>query len=63
MGASRLVVLYWRPVDLSFIWDPAKAEANARKHGVGFLEAVTAFGDSLSVTVADPENSVGECDC
>jgi uncharacterized DUF497 family protein len=60
MGASRLVVLYWRPVDLSFIWDPAKAEANTRKHGVEFLEAVTAFSDPLSVTVADPDHSVGQ---
>jgi uncharacterized DUF497 family protein len=29
-----------------FIWDPAKARANAREHGVTFEEAVEAFGDA-----------------
>ena len=47
-------------MDLSFAWDPAKAQANAQKHGVEFYEAVTAFADALSVTVADPDHSVGE---
>ena len=31
-----------------------------RKHGVGFEEAATAFGDVLSVTVADPDHSLDE---
>lgn len=44
-------------MDLSFEWDPAKDEANARKHGVTFEEASTAFGDPLSVTIPDPEHS------
>lgn len=35
---------------LDFEWDAHKAEANARKHGVTFSEAVTAFRDPLSVT-------------
>lgn len=39
---------------LSFEWDPAKARANARKHGVTFEEAATAFGDPLSLTIPDP---------
>jgi uncharacterized DUF497 family protein len=43
-----------------FTWDPAKAEANEWKHGVSFDEAKTAFGDPLSVTVADERHSVGE---
>jgi len=45
---------------LSFEWDPAKAKANQRKHGVSFSEAATAFGDPLSLTIPDPEHSVGE---
>lgn len=45
---------------LTFEWDDAKAGANARKHGVRFEEAATAFGDALSVTVSDPDHSLGE---
>lgn len=45
---------------LKFEWDPRKAAANFRKHGVGFEEAASAFGDSLSLTIADPEHSVAE---
>ena len=45
---------------LQFDWDPAKADSNSRKHGVGFPEAATAFGDPLSLTVPDPEHSTGE---
>lgn len=43
-----------------FAWDAAKAAANVRKHGVSFEEAVTAFGDPLSVLMPDPDHSVGE---
>jgi uncharacterized DUF497 family protein len=43
-----------------FTWDPAKANANERKHGVRFDEAKTAFGDPLSVTVHDERHSVLE---
>lgn len=43
-----------------FEWDADKAEANFRKHGVSFDEAVTAFGDPLSVLLRDPDHSVGE---
>ena len=45
---------------LRFVWDPQKAARNERKHGVGFLEATTVFGDPLSVTILDPAHSVGE---
>ena len=45
---------------LQFEWDPAKAESNRRKHGIEFGEAATAFGDPLSLTIPDPEHSVGE---
>ena len=40
---------------LRFSWDPRKAASNARKHGVSFDEAATAFGDPLSLTVEDPD--------
>ena len=45
---------------LQFIWDRDKAAANLRKHGVDFEEAATAFGDPLSITIPDPDHSVGE---
>ena len=38
-----------------FSWDPRKALANVRKHGVSFDEACTAFGDPVSITFADPD--------
>jgi hypothetical protein len=45
---------------MRFEWDPAKAESNAGKHGVTFREAATVFGDSLSVTLPDPDHSRDE---
>jgi uncharacterized protein len=45
---------------LRFSWDPRKAAANLRKHGVAFEEASTAFGDPLSITVPDPDHSEDE---
>jgi hypothetical protein len=45
---------------LGFEWDPEKAEANLRKHGVTFLEAETAFRDPLSATIDDLRHSFGE---
>ena len=47
-------------MSLEFEWDPDKAVANAAKHGVRFEEAATAFADPLSITVSDPDHSVGE---
>jgi uncharacterized protein len=43
-----------------FEWDPGKAEANERKHGVRFDEASTVFGDPLSLLMPDPDHSLGE---
>jgi uncharacterized DUF497 family protein len=40
-----------------FEWDPRKAEANRRKHGVTFEEASTVFTDTLSSTIPDPLHS------
>ncbi|MDB5969355.1 MAG: hypothetical protein JWQ90_1805 [Hydrocarboniphaga sp.] len=45
---------------MKFTWDARKAAANIRKHKASFNEASTVFGDSLSVTVPDPDHSVGE---
>ena len=45
---------------LRFSWDPRKAASNLRKHGVSFEEAVTAFGDPLSLTIPDPLHSESE---
>jgi uncharacterized protein len=47
-------------MELEFEWDPAKAEANLRDHGVSFAEASTAFHDPLSLTIPDPDHSGGE---
>jgi uncharacterized DUF497 family protein len=44
----------------AFEWDGNKAAANASKHGVSFEEEATAFGDPLSITVADPDHSIDE---
>lgn len=46
--------------DLRFEWDPAKAAANARKHGITFEEAQTVFLDDLALLIDDPEHSEGE---
>jgi len=37
-------------------WDPKKAKANLRKHGVSFEEAATVFLDPLAVTYPDPDH-------
>jgi uncharacterized DUF497 family protein len=42
---------------MDFEWDDAKAELNERKHGVSFAEAMTVFGDPLSLTAYDPDHS------
>lgn len=40
---------------MSFEWDPAKALANARKHGVEFADAVAALEDEDAITVPDED--------
>ena len=47
-------------MSLRFRWNRRKAASNARKHGVGFPEAIIAFADPLSITMQDPDHSVGE---
>ena len=44
----------------TFEWDADKAAANARKHGVTFPEAATAFGDPLAITIPDVRHSMEE---
>ncbi len=38
---------------MRFTWDPRKAAANARKHGVSFEEAASVFADPLALVVED----------
>ena len=38
-------------------WDPAKAQANVKKHGVSFAEAATVLLDPLALTVFDARHS------
>ncbi|MDO8477186.1 MAG: BrnT family toxin [Candidatus Rokubacteria bacterium] len=44
---------------MRFEWDPRKADANLRAHGIGFAEAVTVLEDSFALTREDPD-AVGE---
>jgi uncharacterized DUF497 family protein len=46
--------------ELRFEWDPNKASANRKKHGVSFEEARTAFGDSNALVIPDPDHSAEE---
>ncbi len=45
---------------IDFDWDPQKDSANQRKHKVGFAEALTVFGDPLSITIPDPNYALHE---
>jgi len=46
--------------DLQFTWDPAKAAANLRKHGVAFEDASTVFRNPLAQVLPDPTHSEQE---
>ena len=48
------------PFTHHFSWDPQKAEANRRKHGVSFEDAATILADPLALTVYDHEHSEAE---
>lgn len=43
-----------------FEWDPRKAAANARKHGVSFNEAATVFADPDALDGPDLKHSAQE---
>jgi uncharacterized protein len=45
---------------VNFEWDPKKAARNLKKHKISFKEAATVFGNSLSITYADPDHSIDE---
>ena len=40
---------------MSFEFDPAKARANLRKHGVSFAHAEQALRDRMAFTIEDPD--------
>jgi uncharacterized DUF497 family protein len=40
---------------VQFQFDPAKAAANLRKHGVSFSDAEGVFGDPLAIHRSDPD--------
>jgi len=44
-------------VDYDFEWDPDKARANCRKHGVAFEQAATVFRDPRAVSMYDDTHS------
>ena len=45
---------------ITFEWDPAKAAANLKKHGVSFEEAQTVFYDEFAVQFYDESHSSEE---
>ena len=45
---------------IRFEWDPRKAAANVRKHGVSFAEAESAFYDDYATVTDDPDHSGDE---
>ena len=47
-------------MDFLFEWDHNKAEANFRKHGVEFEEAMTVFADPLAYIILDELHSAAE---
>jgi uncharacterized DUF497 family protein len=40
-----------------FEWDADKEVVNSKNHGVSFHEAQSGFGDDLSLTIPDPDES------
>jgi uncharacterized protein len=46
--------------EIEFEWNPLKAEANERKHGISFEEAESAFYDDYARLIPDPDHSIGE---
>jgi uncharacterized DUF497 family protein len=42
---------------VTYEWDPRKAQANRRKHGVSFEEAASVFQNADALTFEDPDHS------
>ena len=47
-------------MDYCFEWDPNKAAANQRKHGVSFDQAATVFLDPRALSLYDEDHSTEE---
>ena len=47
-------------VELNIEWDPRKAAANEKKHGISFDEAATVFSDENGRLIPDPDHSEEE---
>ena len=47
-------------MNFTFEWDDEKAKLNFKKHKVSFDEGKSVFNDPYSLTVSDPEHSIGE---
>lgn len=45
---------------INFEWDPIKAAANKKKHGVSFEEAQSIFYDEFAIQFFDDENAATE---
>ena len=43
-----------------FEWDEEKAKENLEKHGIDFADAVTAFEDTMALTMPDPASEEEE---
>ena len=41
---------------MNVVWDPAKALANHKKHGVDFADAAVALEDENALTIHDPDH-------
>jgi uncharacterized DUF497 family protein len=46
--------------NIRFEWDPRKASANEKKHGISFAEARTVFFDENAKLIDDPGHSSDE---
>jgi hypothetical protein len=42
---------------ITFEWDPPKAKANLKKHGISFEEAKSVFHDEFAIQFYDDEHS------
>lgn len=47
-------------MSIRFEWDPSKANANLRKHGVSFEDAQSVFADERARLIDDPDHSEDE---
>ncbi|CAN5666967.1 BrnT family toxin [soil metagenome] len=60
LAFRKFIFVAFSGMDDLFEWNPEKARANLKNHGVSFEEAETIFSDPLSLTVPDPLHSQNE---